>query len=73
MHRNAGGPHDHMEQDHGHNLTRQDLTNNISIIKSSTSHRRLWIYEALLTAKALPYINKQVKSWRTTELFGGAF
>ena len=73
MHRNAGGPHDHMEQDHGHSLTRQDLTNNISIIKSSTSHRRLWIYEALLTAKALPYINKQVKSWRTTELFGGAF
>ena len=63
----------HMEQDHGHSLTRKELNDNISIIKSCTSHRRLWIFEALLTLKEFPYINKQVKAWRTTELFGGAF
>ena len=73
MHRNAGGPHDHMEHDHDHSLTRQELNDNTCIIKSCNSHRKLWIFEALLTSKNAPFINKQIKSWRTTELFGGAF
>jgi len=73
MQRNAGGPHDHMERDHGHDLTRQELNDNISTMKSCTNHRKLWIFEALLTLKEFPYINKQMESWRTTELFGSAF
>ena len=70
MHLREGAPHDHMAQHHNAKLTRKQLTDNTSIIKSHPCAARLIIHEALLIRDHNPSLNKQLKSCITLGLWG---
>ena len=69
MHLQDGAPRQHMQQTHQRALTRQDLTENTTVLKKEPNKRKLQILEALLIRENKPAINKQLKSCITLELF----
>ena len=69
MHLQDGAPRQHMRQAHQRALTRQDLTENTTVLKKEPNRRKLQILEALLIRENKPAINKQLKSCITLELF----
>ena len=70
MHLREGAPSDHMYKCHNCKLTRKQLVDNTSIIKSHICTNRLLIHEALLIRDRSPTLNKQVKSCVTLGLWG---
>ena len=69
MHLQDGAPRQHMRETHQRALTRQDLTENTTILRREDSRRKLQILEALLIREKKPAINKQLKSCITLDLF----
>ena len=69
MHLRDGAPHDHTAQVHHRHITRQDLTDNTTILTSCTNRRRLQVLEALFIRKQKPKLNKQLVSCITLKLF----
>ena len=69
MHLQDGAPRQHMMQEHQRALTRQDLTENTTILKKENNRKKLQILEALLIKEKKPIINTQLKSCITLELF----
>jgi len=69
MHLRDGAINDHITTKHGRSLTRQDLDNNTTIIKTCNTRRRLQIIEALTIRERNPELNKQLKSCITLDLF----
>ena len=70
MHLREGAPHDHMSHHHNITLTRKQLVENTSVIKSQRCTTRLPIYEALLIRERNPSLNKQLNSCATLGLWG---
>ena len=69
MHLQDGAPLQHMMQEHQRALTRQDLTENTTILRRDNNRRKLQILEALLIREKKPAINKQLKSCIILDLF----
>ena len=69
MHLQDGAPRQHMIQTHQRALTRQDLTENTTILRRENGRKKLQILEALLIKEKKPAINKQIKSCMTLDLF----
>ena len=69
MHLQDGAPLQHMKQEHQRALTRQDLTENTTILRRENNRKKLQILEALLIRDKKPAINKQLKSCIILDLF----
>ena len=69
MHLREGAPQHHTSQTHHKKITREDLTSNTTIMKSTNCRRRLPVIEALLIRREKPALNKQLISCVTLELF----
>lgn len=71
MHVQNGGPKTHTETHHGRRLTRQDMTQNTTIIDKCADARRLHVLEAVYIRDLDPMINRQVNARGTLVLYEG--
>ena len=69
MHLRDGAPRDHTTQIHHRQITRQDLTDNTTILTMCNNRRRLQVLEALYIRRDKPKLNKQLSSCVTLSLF----
>ena len=69
MHLRDGAPLEHMVRQHKTKLTRSDIVESTSILKSQSCTKRLFIYEALLIKHHNPPLNKQLNSCMTLGLW----
>jgi hypothetical protein len=71
MHLASGGPKIHSEVNHKQKLTRAQLVDNTTIIRSCNDYTRLQIMEAIIIKQQAPTINNQCTGiGRTLKLLG---